>query len=269
MNFFKKKAGQIATQIKQAVETPKDPNVIVAEIHEAFDTASEKLLNEAKNILAGSYDIEKGERLKKAGFVRAKKAVEATTVVNEKSNMKRVAELIGYYQMNYPNNKFITESKVQEICKKYGLLCGETRYYISDVPEKNLSEIESFSLKDEDCNKISYSWYKRDTTHNYWHYIGKKGEGCVYGYTTSSGGWNNFTYIHDESKECHYEKPDFLICASVKDFDTKNMRIEDGYKLQQNIPDPIVLQPVRGGYLVVTKWGLEGKDESLVNEKQN
>jgi hypothetical protein len=47
------------------------------------------------------------------------------------------------------------------------------------------------------------------------------------------------------------------------------MRIEDGYRLEYNLPDPIVLQPVNGGYLIVSKWGLEGEDAELTNEKMN
>jgi hypothetical protein len=67
----------------------------------------------------------------------------------------------------------------------------------------------------------------------------------------------------------YLKKEGFKICASVKDFDTSNMRIEDGYRLEYNLPDPIVLQPVNGGYLIVSKWGLEGEDAELTNEKMN
>jgi hypothetical protein len=41
---------------------------------------------------------------------------------------------------------------------------------------------------------------------------------------------------------------------------------KDGYKLEY---DPIVLQPVKGGYLVVTKWGLEASDEIVTNPTSN
>jgi hypothetical protein len=236
-------------QIVQSFEPVKDPQVVIAEIHNSFDTASEKLLNDAKVILAGSYDIEKGERLKKIGFVSAKKAVEASTIISEKQKNEELAKLIEYYQMNYPNNKFITEEKTKEICQKYGLLCAETKYYISDVPEKNLSEIENFKLKETEMEKIEYGWMKWERT--------------------AHGGYLMPSSKKDEAETHHFEKPDLKICASVKDFYTKNMRIEDGYKLELNLPDPIVLQPVKGGYLVVSKWGLEAEDADLINEKMN
>lgn len=66
---LKRKTKQVVNEIKKSFEPVKDPQVVIAEIHNSFDTASEKLLNDAKAILAGSYDIEKGERLKKIGFV--------------------------------------------------------------------------------------------------------------------------------------------------------------------------------------------------------
>ena len=41
-----------------------------------------------------------------------------------------------------------------------------------------------------------------------------------------------------------------------------------GYKIQ-NIPDPVVLQPVCGGYLIVCAWGDEASDEIVVNQQMN
>ena len=265
---LKRKLSGIGSLAKRITETTKDPNEVVAEIHEAFDTASEKLLNEAKTILSGSYDIEKGERLKKLGFIQAKKVIESQQVVSQKTESRRLATLIEYYQLNYPNNKFITEEKVKEICEKYGLLFADIKYYTSDVPEKNLSEIESFKLRQEETRRIDYSWMRWNRNNLHWGFFQsctKEDEGAKYGFINSR---KEFV-LKPESETHLFEKDDFMICASVKDFDTRNMRIEDGYKLSQNIPDPIVLQPVNGGYLVVSKWGLEGDDSDLVNEKMN
>lgn len=256
-------------QIVQSFEPVKDPQVVIAEIHNSFDTASEKLLNDAKAILAGSYDIEKGERLKKIGFVSAKKAVEASTIISEKQRNEELAKLIEYYQMHYPNNKFITEAKTKEICQKYGLLCAETTYYISDVPEKNLTEIENFKLRQEDMVEYKCYWYKLVGNLNFGYYSGhmEKVDKSSWGYLIP-GIIGHFVNQPEDVSAC-YEAEQLKICASVKDFDTKNMRIEDGYKLELNLPDPIVLQPVKGGYLVVSKWGLEAEDADLTNEKMN
>ncbi len=241
--------------VKQSFEPTKDTQVIIAEIHESFDTASEKLLNDAKAILSGSYDIDKGKRLKEIGFVSAKKAVEATEIITQKEKNEYLAKQIEYYQLHYPNNKFITEGKVKEICQKYGLLCGEVKYYISDVPEKNLAEIESFKLREDDYLKITNFNQPYES-------------GIIWGHH-ERGNWG-WSFVQRPTEEkYHITLPAFTICASVKDFDTKNMRIEDGYKLELNLPDPIVLQPVKDGYLIVSKWGLEAEDKDLINEKQN
>jgi len=35
------------------------------------------------------------------------------------------------------------------------------------------------------------------------------------------------------------------------------------------LADPVVLQPVKGGYLIITAWGDEASDELVVNQKFN
>lgn len=155
---------------------------------------------------------------------------------------------------------------VEKICKKYGLVCGDVSYYVGDVPEKNIIEMESFVLMEEDLRKVPHGWYEYKKG---WHYPSYEPvPNSKYGFIKRD--WRIATFYEtDLNKTFHFEKDEFKICASVKDFDTKSMRIEDGYKLNLNLPDPIVLQPVDGGYLIVTKWGLEGEDPSIVNEKMN
>jgi len=35
------------------------------------------------------------------------------------------------------------------------------------------------------------------------------------------------------------------------------------------VPDPVVLQPVKDGYLIVTSWGGESEDPIIINPKNN
>jgi ABC-type molybdate transport system permease subunit len=52
--------------------------------------------------------------------------------------------------------------------------------------------------------------------------------------------------------------------------DITGLELTEGYKLTKKfIPDPVVLQPVRGGFLLVTVWGDEASDELVVNNKFN
>lgn len=240
---------------KEAFKPKTDTKVVIEEIHNAFDNAGERLLNEAKEILAKGFNSDKGERLKKLGFMKAKDAVEAAAKIKEQEEKKELATLIEYYQTWYPNNKFINEVTVKSICEKYGLYCGEVGYYKGDVPEKNLIEIENFKLRDEDM--------QTRTNYDDWVY-NRMWRGVVQasflGQPTPSYNDNPPTEIKERKV-----KPSFHICAPEKDFEMSYMR-KEGHKL---IPDPIVLQPVKGGYLIVSKWGLESEDETLVNEKMN
>ena len=222
-----------------SIQPPVDVNAIIEEIHNEFDSASEKLLNEARDILNGSYDIEKGNRLNKLGFRSAKKAVEAQSIKDQLSKKEELNERIMFYQKTYPNYKFITEGMVKDICKKYSLCCGRIGMYIGDVPEKNISEMESFVAMVDKIKDRMHLFVEQE----YRYFMG--------------------------SYDSNIIRPEFHICAPLKDFDTKNTSMKDGYRLSVNIPDPVVLQPVRGGYIVVSKWGLEASDESLTNEKAN
>jgi hypothetical protein len=60
----------------------------------------------------------------------------------------------------------------------------------------------------------------------------------------------------------------FQICAPLKDMEIPKNKKLVGHKII-NIPDPVVLQPVRGGYLIVCAWGNESSDEMVVNQKMN
>jgi len=61
----------------------------------------------------------------------------------------------------------------------------------------------------------------------------------------------------------------FSICAPMKDFNTKGMDIRDRKLIARPVPDPVVLFPVNGGYLIVTAWGKESKDNQITHSKNN
>lgn len=235
-----------------------DTQAVIAKIHNEFDTAGEKLLMEAKRILSQDVDIDKGERLKKIGFSSTKAVTEAEETLKQKKDSEELAKLIEYYRQWYPSNKFITEEIVEAICKKYNLLCGDASRYKGDVPDKNLKEIEQFKLRDEEKTQRTnlMDYYQMEMMSRM--YLSVQGV---------------FSGSRSESKEFNPPKevrtylttPAFKICAPETDFNTMGMT-KYGYKL---IPDPIVLQPVKGGYLIVSKWGLEASEETLVNEKEN
>ena len=223
---------------------------IVQEIHNEFNTAADKLLKEA-NITLETTRIDNENKIKllnKFGFRQVSEVKEAEKKSDLINISKEQSELINKYKLNYPLNKFITEKQVKAICRKYNLICGEVSKYKGFVPEKNLLEISNFKgIKEEDITYYEHSGK------------GKK--------EISKDEYDS--YYSSYSMFVNYVKGDVLsICAPVKDMDTRGMKIVDGYKLQ-NIPDPVVLHPIKGGYLILTAWGDEASDPNVVNEILN
>lgn len=159
-----KKSQQKFNEITQ----PKvDVYEVIEKIHHEFDTAGEKLLKEAKEVLALDVDIAKGEALHKLGFTKSKTATESQEIILSKKQSKELADKVEYFRTFYPEYKFITEEMVKAICQKYGLLCAEVEHYIGEVPDKNILEIQNFKLRDEDSNKISYGWLELQNSNDY------------------------------------------------------------------------------------------------------
>jgi hypothetical protein len=237
---------------------------VIEQIHSEFDNASEKLLKEANDLLNSTSGNEMAERLSKLGFVCAAPVKESKKQTEARQEQRSIIGWVEYYRIHYPNNKFITEKMVEAICKKYNLLCGEISRYIGDVPSKNISEMEKFSLRQEDMNvRSAYDDFLRFQMQLQF-VDSRRG---LLGYANPSPNPNHpsMEKIKSMMEEMRYSKPSLKICAPQKDFETYGARIV-GYNL---VPDPIVLQPVKGGYLIITKWGLEANDELAINEGQN
>jgi hypothetical protein len=245
---------------------------LIQEIHTSFETEVDSLLEFSKEILPVVTDksdlIDKHNRLSRVGFTNtnegkiANQELERLSQIEVENKKKQVLhEAINYFAFTYPQYKFITEESVNKLCQKYGLVFGEVSYYIGDVPEKNLLQIENFKIKPEDeCWELhTYSMYERD-------------EVMYCGETYCKREKNSF-YIRNayESSYVMTKLSDLKIVASLKDFDTSRMELK-GYELKA-IPDPVVIKPViyknNRYFLVVTAWGLESSDEDVVNERSN
>jgi hypothetical protein len=257
-NLFKKKQSNDNVSL-QTKETSYP--AIVDEIHNEFYTAGENILNEATSLLKEleQKDLAKGERLASLGFSKTREAVVAIESKNKIANTKEIADLVVYYQHNYPNNKFITEKQVEQICKKYSLVFGEISMYKGFVPENKLKLIEDFKVNSNDIGVVK-AFYSSDP------YVS-----CFFDLKNVSK-WriNDFNngepIIHDN---WYYKKDIKLkIVAPLKDMEIPKGQELVGYKIQ-NIPDPVVLQPVNGGYLIVCAWGDEASDEIVVNQTMN
>lgn len=239
----------------------------VKEIHADFDTAQDRIVEEALRIISRPHKelTDKADRLAALGFNRSKDAVIGRQVSDNFKSQHELLNLMNAYKQKYPLNKFITDTEVEKLCKKYGLVFGDADRFIGEIPEKNLAEIESFKLLEEDMQeKISISSFGLISFPEFiFNSRGvldiKRNPELEYTGTTKDS--------KSEPKKETF-KPAFKIVATIQDFDTRDMTLK-GHKLEQNLPDPIVLQPVKGGYLVVSKWGDEASDEIVLNEKMN
>lgn len=267
-NFFKKKEVPVSSPVNNSVVTQAEYPAIVKEIHNEFFTAGDEILSEATCLLKEleQKDLAKGKRLASLGFNKTREAVVAIETENKLATTKEVAELVLYYQTNYPNNKFITEEQVKQICEKYGLVCGDTTMYKGFVPEKKLKEIESFSVKKNE--QIPFTAY----------YHNGKWVEITIGKAEEYIRWrkediSNTSSMHSNAFWCQQDfkvriKSGYKICAPLKDMDIPLTHKLYEYKIE-HIPDPVVLQPVNGGYLIVCAWGDEASDEIVVNQKMN
>jgi len=261
----------------------------IEQIHNEFNVAGETLLKEALAVLEDckTKDLAKGELLASLGFTQTPQAKAVEEVKTKKVLAEQTAKLIHEYSFKYPNNKFITEDMVGEICKKYSLVCGDVSLYKGFVPKENLKEISKFKEKYKfniwigtggigDDKKLIFDAeeYEIKIEGGYYHFFHKKTKKKAFQMGVSEyknrGFFRFYGYPDDNRRgEFHYNlvQQGLKICAPIKDMDTTKMQL-DGYRLK-DIPDPIVLQPVAGGYLVVSKWGDEASDELVVNERNN
>ncbi len=289
-NFFKPKTEKKQTEVLVAEKPKGKYPAIVEEIHNEFFTAGDDILAEATCLLKELElkDLSKGKRLAALGFGKTREAVVAVETENKLATTKQIAEGVMYYKRNYPNNKFITEEQVKSICEKYGLVMGGIELYKGFVPESKLSMVESFSVKKEDIQRMTFivldmhdnaigKIYEGDLTERGVSYF-ESPRNLGYAYITTSNGSNtnsmfSFSTIvkyrnQDYIKAQKVSTEGFLICAPLKDMDITGLKVK-GYTLAKEIPDPVVLQPVKGGYLIVCAWGDEASDEIVVNQAMN
>lgn len=246
INLFKKDLPTVST--KELIE----------QIHSEFNNAGEELLKQANEILSNNnFSSEKADRLEKLGFTATKEVVDIKNKKEAKKLADSTVNLIQMYRLHYPNQKFITEEMVAKICSKYSLVCGVISKYKGFVPIYNLKQIEEFKLREEDILYARINMYMMER-----YEIITKEEYDNFHKTTS------YINVHIGMDIAQIIGEELKICAPLKDMDMKGMRLS-GYKIEVEIPDPVVLKQVKGGYLILTAWGDEASDPIVVNQINN
>ena len=78
-----------------------------------------------------------------------------------KDNAESDAQIVMYYKDKYPNLKFLKESDLDIICKKYNLVYAPIQNYIENVPDKNLNDIAKAQVLDKKDEIIAKYFYNK------------------------------------------------------------------------------------------------------------
>lgn len=214
---------------------------IEQQLHSEINSVQELLLMEAKAIVEKKYsedEIKTLEDLASLGFKRNKEYVDYEDWKKAKNVTK--------YAESYPMNKFITEGAVKKICKKYGLLLADVGDYKSDIPFDNQKAIVNFRVNDNDLES---------------NYYGSFASGGI----LSAMLMPRLRWIDGNVEMDYGTSTEIEVKPKYKFSKAKNLKIiappsklkMEGKKIKGHClidKDPIVLQPVKDGYLIVTAW---------------
>lgn len=277
-NIFKKKTvtvNTVAEPKKPEGLTPSEEKAIVEEIHRLFHTAADRTRERATFTLNEKH--QKAERLKALGFKNIPLIKESDDEVWKLTRANEIMEYINQYAIDYPAYKFITIEDIDEICNKYGLIFASVSFFNRDVPEKNLREIELFKLKPGHatyCNKEgeprkyedSKAIWKFNAGRSIW--TRAQLEKLYVGQTTTYYENGDYIKVNNSYHFCAYDRATLMIAAPPSHF-----TVPYGYKIVGTAvvqDDPVVCQPVPGGFLVLSAWGgPEASDPIVVNQKSN
>lgn len=238
------------------------PIATVAEVHEMFTSAAENTLKKAQAILDAAQPVhDLADQLENLGFTKLPSVQQAAEQARLKEDANFQLALINRYRQWYPQNSFVTEEQVEQICRRYGLVMGEASSFIGDMPEKNQRELVAFKCLPEDKQyRVGWSLYSPNgypSSYKQWLEEQKRLE-VEYpqiGIPTTMGLMQATHSQQSDTKPINT----FNVVAKLDQFKMeRNTIVQSDYRLVD--ADPIVLFPVLGGYLVVTAWGDESKD---------
>ncbi len=280
-SFLKKKQIVITSPFTEKEVGVSGYPKLVEQIHNEFNSSGDRLLAEAKEIIAGiRIDNEaKANALKKLGFSNTREVIDADTVTSIKKEKENIANALEELSQNFPLYKFITKDMAMQICEKYNLVLGDVNQYTGFVPEKNVKKIEKFFEKDNELNVQYYISYP-----SLW--IG--GEYVVSFSKEQYDRQEAFDKELRQSTDLNYLKANrnrlsgsskirkgtvrLTIAAPLKDMKAEGYKLS-GRIFTKEIPDPVVLAPIKKNgvdlFCIVTAWGDEASDPIVVNSIEN
>jgi len=243
--MLKKTKAQIANIVNQ--------EALVEAVHEEFDGAADRMLEEAKILIKKADGISnRAEDLRSIGFTSQPEVVNAVKMRKDKENSEFMLKLVLEYIEKFPDHKFISRNEINNICKKYGLVFGDVDRFIGDIPTKNLQEIKNFidNVKIPESHKKYIELFSPFKSNEIFDEYMRSEE-----YRESIKRFV-FTGIFEDKT---------LKIAAPKD----QMKVNFGERIDENgmivriKTDPVVFYPVKGGYLIISKWGKEADYEEF------
>ncbi len=243
------------------------------EVHVEFETACSKWLDKYAEVSAdfdslhktidNLPDIQGTGRMKDSIDELNEKLDEAVAHMREAS--EKTKHIAHYYQKFYPKYSFITHGMVNELCEKYNLHLGFMRDYLGELSDPNIvardffpeidatDQIHGYLIDEVIYREGFYSWaefidlrpdrmvYDADCEGNY----------CEGELLKAKIGDGKKLLV---SRRFAVLNPTFLICAPAADFKTHN-DVKYDWKHKNLMSDPIILKPVKNGYLLVNMLG--------------
>lgn len=156
----------------------------------------------------------------------------------------------------FPFHKIIHLNKILLLCKKYGLLLADAKSFSGDIPQKNIKELQEF------VDRYDYVHLR---TAEKAPLFGKFIEG------------KDILFVKNSDKHSiKYQDEDSVFDWSI--VAPKDMIVIEG-ATKKNVKassDPIIIGMIKPKVhrraewgVIVTAWGDEASDESVVNEKMN
>lgn len=278
-SIFKKLLAEINTPIQdkevsltnKETEFDREYPQVVKDIHNAFMNTGDKLLKEAQEMIENTSlkNEEKAQDLSEFGFVKTKEVQhlkEKETLIKESTEIQNA---VLEAKRKYPLYKFIPEKQAKEICEKYSLVLGTTNQYKGFVPQKNVEDIKKFySIYPED--KITYQKIRQSRFN--WSFITENISKEEYE-RIKENKTNLPINIYGDNENVIKQPTILNICAPISDMETEGYKVVQGWKLEKEVPDPIVMIDKTfnniKGYIIITAWGNEASDPLVVNQDNN
>jgi hypothetical protein len=289
----------------------------VHDIHVEVDSAQDRFLQSADsllkelNMVTESHIEKKANLLKSMGFINSETVKKAEEIKKSVKDVKdryemtaEKAKLINDYRLHYPLEKFIPIEEFNRICEKYDLKHAPAKFYIKDIPEKNVLEMSKRKPLQEIHNVTRVKYLK--VTDFYYHtpadlkaiFVNKEHKipnfmlpsinryglnglntanmitfARQLGYT---GDFNN--YFSSSAKITEIDESGIRVAAPISHFNIENLRKTSkfgfNFVTETKIDDPIAFEFCKGDIVrILSKWGTPDDqsylDPALTNEVYN